>query len=905
MRTSGVRFGILAVWVLAISACSGPWGAAVKPQSPDALAAAAPIGRLSDAARPDAYRVALDIDPREAGFSGRVEIDTRFKAPADGVWLHSDDINVKAVKVKVRGKEFDATWTDVLPTGVAWVQFPKTLKAKQATLIIDYDAQFDVTLSGLFKVDENGDAYALAKSESIQARRFLPSFDEPGLKAPFKFSMTIPDGMHAIHNTPEVSRAPAREGFVTVDFKETRPLSTYLLSVAVGNFDKVDYAAIPPNALRAEPIPLTGYARRGKGKELEFALSLTPAYVLALEEAFQQPYPYEKLDIVAAPQWPSGATELAGAITYREGRILRNEATGSAQILALKQIHVHELAHMWFGNLVTPPWWDDLWLKESFATWSEPMLLSIVEPEAGHDVEAVIEGLKAMSLDRLAAVRPVSGPIARNEDIRNAYDAITYQKGMAVIRMVDTYFGAEKFRPALGRYVAEFADGEADSADFFGVIGKVTNEPRIENVFRSFVTQQGLPLIEATVSCTPNGVDVGLKQSRFKPLGSPIQNETLWTVPVCVSAYAKGETRDQCTLLDRKEGGVAFEGMACPDYVMPNKQGAGYFRFGLEAEQWRKMLNGVTNLPTAEALVTLDSAKAAFETGKLDGETYVNLLVRASGHTDRRVASAVMKIVREFPQPPASRAAAQDEAWFKANALMPMMMKAHGQSGLPFDELTAFHALEAKTTEQRRVREDLFQRLKAYMAGASGEFEPLTSDLYVPALTIALERGGTGIVGAILDSEAARDDSSFSAAVGSALSRVKDPAQQAMVRDLVAKGTLGGQATIVLAQGQMETDTGREAMWAMLKADFPAYLEKLPAQSRRGAPRLAQGFCDPARAGEVKALFETHGALAEGHQQALAETLESLSVCAATRTQARAELDEGLAALVRKSIQLE
>jgi aminopeptidase N len=178
MRTSGVRFALMAIWVFAVSACSGPWGAAVKPQSAEALAAAAPVGRMSDAARPQAYRVALDIDPRAAGFSGRVEIDTRFQAPADGVWLHSDDITVKSVKLKVRGKETEAIWRDVLPTGVAWVQFPKRLNAKQATLIIDYDAKFDANLSGLFKVDENGDAYALAKSESIQARRFLPSFDE-------------------------------------------------------------------------------------------------------------------------------------------------------------------------------------------------------------------------------------------------------------------------------------------------------------------------------------------------------------------------------------------------------------------------------------------------------------------------------------------------------------------------------------------------------------------------------------------------------------------------------------------------------------------------------------------------------------------------------------------------------
>ena len=203
------------------------------------------------------------------------------------------------------------------------------------------------------------------------------------------------------------------------------------------------------------------------------------------------------------------------------------------------RIHTHEIAHMWFGNLVTPPWWDDLWLKEAFATWGTPFSLTLFEPEADHELDAIRSGLAAMRLDSLAAVRAVREPIDRNEDIRNAYDSITYSKGMAVIRMMDSYFGAGTFRPALGQYIALYEDGIADSPAFFDVIGKISGEPRLTEAFRSFVEQKGVPRIDVTnvtretealaVSCAP----VSLRSARVTDrwptaVDDPGMCESLW-----------------------------------------------------------------------------------------------------------------------------------------------------------------------------------------------------------------------------------------------------------------------------------------------------------------------------------------------------------------------------------------
>ena len=352
---------------------------------------AAPRGPLPGGVRPTAYEMDLTIDPRKERFGGTVTIDLEFDKPADGVWLHGQGLEIRDVRVTSELLEDEsATWRDVLNSGVAWINFPRRVSSGSAEVSIRYTAPFDANLAGLFKVEEQGNAYALAKSESIQARRFMPGFDEPRFKAPFDITLTVPEDAMAISNTPvERVETLEEEGLTRVVFETTRPLPTYLLSLGVGPFDEVEGPALSPNEVRATPVPLTGYTRQGKGSEISYALMMTEPMVSFFERQLGVPYPYEKLDIIAAPQWPSGATELAAAITYRESRILYGANSGPAARRSLLNIHSHELAHMWFGDLVTPPWWDDLWLKEGFASWATGIVLADMEPEGGYELDAI------------------------------------------------------------------------------------------------------------------------------------------------------------------------------------------------------------------------------------------------------------------------------------------------------------------------------------------------------------------------------------------------------------------------------------------------------------------------------------------------------------------------------------
>ncbi|MEZ5954427.1 MAG: M1 family aminopeptidase [Hyphomonas sp.] len=888
MRYLAAALTLLMALPLAACAPDSAFGPAVREVSPQQLQAAAPAGRLSGVAQPVAYRAELTIDPRQPRFSGHVEIDINLETSAPGLWMHGDDLNVTSVAVTAGGETREASWTEVDPTGVVWVGFPNRVHAGGITLTIDYDTAFDVNLAGLFRVEEQGEAYALAKSESIQARRFLPSFDEPGFKAPFDMTFIVPAGMVAIGNTPISRREPAGSAYERVTFLRTRPLSTYLLSVAVGNFERVDAGIIPPNEWRDWPVPLTGYTRQGKGEDLTTALFITPAMVEFFETSLRQPYPYDKLDIVAAPQWPSGATELAAAITYRESRILANSKSGAQFLRSLKGIHAHELSHMWFGDLVTPPWWNDLWLKEGFASWAEPAVLSYLEPDGGHEVMAVADAIAAMRLDSLASARTMNEPVDRNADIRNAYDSITYNKGLAVLNMVDQWFGPEVFRPALGDYVAAYADKAADSADFFKVIGEVTHNPDLGKSLSSFVTQSGVPLLEANLQCAESGAKVSLKQSRYRPLGSSIDPARSWIIPVCISWREGDNTGRTCSLMSSERAVVALDGSFCPDVYHPNAGGTGYYRFALGDEGWARMIRALPHLDASEALTAIDSGLAAFSAGNLDAATLRKLLAAGAQHDSAVVAGAVIDAYSGLM----GRLDGVAAATLRADALaMSDLLRARVSGEMKNAELEAtLDAFDATVLKREEIRARLGREMRALLADPSSDVD-LSGDLYAAALSVVLEEGGMSAYDRVLAAYTSIDDPAFGQAVAAALGSVKDPDQAARTRALIASAELGPRETFTLAGGQMANAETRDAMWAALSENFPAFLKAIPTQWQRTTPRLAARFCDEDGLDRLNALFAEYGSLAEGHERALAETREAITLCMAQRDATQADLE--------------
>ena len=892
MRLFAVPLAI--IFGLTLAAC----GPTPQPKPPELseLYERAPRGPLPEGVRPTRYEVDLAIDPRLERFGGTVSIDLDLDRAASGIWIHGQGLEIRNVWVSGRNFEREeGSWRDVLSSGVAWLGFPRRLSPGPARVEIEYATQFDRNLSGLFRVEEQGRAYALAKSESIQARRFMPGFDEPKFKAPFDISITVNPEDIAISNTPIAKTEELEDGRLRQSFKRTRPLPTYLLSLAVGSFEKVDAPALAPNDVREVSIPLTGYTRAGKGKDLSYALLMTEPMVRFFEGALGIPYPYEKLDIIAAPQWPSGATELAAAITYRESRILYGASSGPSARRSLLGIHAHEIAHMWFGDLVTPPWWDDLWLKEGFASWAEGVVLSELEPNGGYEIDAIADAVRAMGLDSLQSARAVREPITLDTDIRNAYDSITYNKGLSVIGMVDSYFGPDVFRPALGRYIKRFEDGVADSAGFFEVIGQETGEPDLTKAFRSFVEQSGMPVIEARLTCEEGRAPrVALSQRRYKPLGSPIDPNRQWTIPFCLTAAGSDGSARYCQMIDTRAASLSLDDMdACPAWIMPNADGKGYWRFDLQEPQWATLAVNFPMLGAGEALTAVDSAVASFDAGAISLSSLMAVLEAGARRPERQVVDEAMSGFRSLTgliEPDADARAgfeAEVQRVFRPR-LESVLDSASENDRILRQRIESFLARHGNDPALRAVYAN---SARNYVGLPSdGDSRALTSDDFSTALAIAMEDGGLEFYEALLRSLKTVDDPTFEAAAAYAIGQNDDPALVGEITRLALSGELGTRENYTIIEGQMDHAETRADTWNWLQINFPEFLEVIPGQRPRSTPRLASQLCTPESKRQLISLFELHGELAPGYERALSETLERMDLCIALQAEKAAEV---------------
>jgi alanyl aminopeptidase len=398
----------------------------------------APVAQLGNATTPVGYRLELTIDPAQDRFSGRTEIDIKLSQAAQHVWLHGQNLSIETSSVRQGDKVIPATWEQVLPSGVSKLALSEPLVTGTATISISYSAAFDRSSNALYTVQRGQYRYAATQLQPIAARQIFPSFDEPRFKVPFDITILARPDDVVVTTTPETSAR--REGkMMRHEFKRTPPLPTYLLAFVVGPYDLVEADPIPPNSVRDRPLPLRGLTAKGQGAQIEYALANTAGILEILEDYFGIPYPYDKLDLIATPAGFGGAMENVGAIIYDEYLLLLEEDSSINQRRAFVSVHAHELAHMWFGNLVTPDWWTDIWLNESFATWISYKVSSAYWPEGEFDRSVQKGALGAMNNDSLAAARMVREEVLHNDAIMKSFDGITYQKGGGVLGMIERY----------------------------------------------------------------------------------------------------------------------------------------------------------------------------------------------------------------------------------------------------------------------------------------------------------------------------------------------------------------------------------------------------------------------------------------------------------------------------------
>ena len=544
--------------------------------TPSLAQEALPIGQVPDTARPTAYRLDLDIDPSRERFSGQAAIDIELRTPSRSLYMHGRDLVVSRIAARAGGRDVAATWTQVNPLGLARVDFAETVSGA-VTLTISYDAAFSSTDDGLYRSEVGGDHYAWTQMEPIEARSVFPSFDEPRFKTPF----SVTD-----HHARRLARGHQRRrrrhervgGRVRHRFATTAAIPTYLTALAVGPFDVLE-GTIPPNSVRSTPLPQRVIATRGNLERMRYALAETPRIVALLEDYFGIPYPYAKLDQIASPLM-GGAMENVGAIIYGDTILLLADDAPVRQRQLFGMVVAHEIAHQWFGNMVTPAWWEDTWLKESFANWMGYRIGSQWRPELNIQVGSIDEALAAMNTDALRVGRPIRQPITDSGAIDASFDAITYGKGGQVVDMIEAYLGRETFQRGVQLHLRRFAQSGTATADqFFESMGQAAGDPRVVRAMQGFVNQQGLPVI----TFRRDGSRLVASQARYAPLGAEGVPATQWVVPMCV----RRADQRACTLLDRPSAPVTLAGSG---WYMPNAGGHGYYRFDLPSADWDALI---------------------------------------------------------------------------------------------------------------------------------------------------------------------------------------------------------------------------------------------------------------------------------------------------------------------------
>jgi alanyl aminopeptidase len=872
--------------LLATAACAAdPLPPPRPPTAPPPSAAPAPPPppalRLPRTAAPTRYAATLTLVPSQKGFEGSVDIDLTFAEPTSFLWLNATEITVSEAHLEIAGRSVAAR---AVPGGEDFVgfSFAETVPAGAAKLHVAYRGELsDKDDRGIFKENEEGADYLFSQFENIEARRAFPCFDEPSFKVPWQLTLRVPEGDAAFSNTPAVSES--REGGMkVVRFAETKPLPSYLVAFAVGPFEVVDAGKAGKKG-----TPLRVIAPRGRTARAKYAARVSGDLLAKLEDYFGIPYPYEKLDLVAVPQLVSfAAMENAGLITFAEPILL---ATPEEDTIAHQRYYAvtaaHEMGHQWFGDLATMAWWDDIWLNEAFATWIEEKVLTAYKPEWRWDLMRSRSTSRAMHGDSLVSARRMRQAIGSKDDIQNAFDEITYQKGAAVIGMFETFAGPDAFRRGIARYLKEHAHGNATSADFLAAVGAETNA-QLAPAFSTFLDQPGVPLVRAELGCAAGkkgDARVKLSQKRYLPSGTPGAADQAWQIPVCIRWGAGKADGKTCTLLAEREATVSLAGApSCPDWVMLNAADAGYYHGGYTAPAVAALLDrGFPKLTEAERLSVVRDLGALMASGDLAlADVFARLpaLVKDPSPEVLEGALGLVETIRDPMVPAALRPAF---ARFMAKTFGP---RAHAVGWLPKagedDRVRLIRpqllALVADRGDDAKLIAEATDLARRWIDGASG----VPDEVVDAALVVAATRGDKKLYDALHAAVRKATDDARRRRLAHAMASFRDPAIVRESLELATTEELDPRLSVELL---WQDPHMIDAVLEFFDKRYAAAVARVPGEVRAELPYMFLGACDDARRARIDALLAPRVAQLTGGPRNLAKVLERVALCSTQR----------------------
>lgn len=861
MARSLLRLPLLAATALLLTSLTSP-------------AAFAAVLRLGDDVVPTSEAIDLEIDADQPDFRGSVTIVIEARKAVDRFRFHARELELQ--KLVLQGPEgtlptrFAAGEQDTVEVTVL-TEYPLA-PGKQYTLQIDFAGQLNTQGLSLYRMVQDGKGYTFTQFEDIEARGAFPCWDEPGFKIPYQLTLTVPAAHTALTNTP-VAEETVENGKKRVVFARTPPLPSYLLAIATGPFEHVEIPGMS--------IPGRIYTVAGQSAGTGLAVAATPPILAALEQWFDRPYPYAKLDLIAIPEYWFGAMENPGLITFSESLLVIDPATATTQQRRSQAaVIAHELAHIWFGDLVTMAWWDDLWLNESFADWMGDKITHQVFPVFNLDIDMAQDAQRVMVGDARASTNPVRIPIeSMGTLLQNA--GLAYSKGKTVLGMFEQWLGREAFRRGVLAYLDKHAWGNARAADLWQALDKASRQP-VAAAMATFIEQPGVPRVDVVPS--PDG-RVTLSQARFANAGASLEPMT-WQIPVSLRWPAGGSSRTRTVLLG-KEPVTLVLGDAPPAWLLPQADGRGYYRWTLPAADLETLVSAATEaLDPRERVAVIGNLRALLDSGLVDGGHYLALLGAFASETEPQVVSALVSAIGAVEDALVPPELAGAFGAYLRRTLGPSLDR-YGMAKQPGENETVALVRPrligwlGDEGDDPRVEAEVAELAEAFLADPA----KVDRSLAGTAMRLAAHDGDAKLFETVRERfESAKDPSLRSIYLGS-LGAFRDPALRQRALAYVLDGPLRPDDLFTIPATIIDDEAGADLVLGWLIANYDQVAGRLPPMFRVFLPSFGSG-CSRERWQKAETFFADPARQVDGMELQLRRTEESVETCVALRQRA-------------------
>jgi puromycin-sensitive aminopeptidase len=807
--------------------------------------------RLPRAVVPRRYELRMEPDLEAATFRGHEAVAVEVVEATRLVVLNVAELEVDEAWVEVAGARVEAE--HAISGERLTLTLGSELEPGDAVVHVGFRGVLNDKLKGFYRstfVDGDGVERVIGTTqmEPADARLAFPCWDEPDLKAVFAVTLVVAEGLLAISNAAEAHRTTTADGRVAVTFADTIPMSTYLVAFVVGPLEATEAVDVDGTPLRVVHVP-------GKAHLTPYALEIGAFCLRWFSSYYDIPYPGDKCDLIALPDFAAGAMENLGAITFREALLLVDpEAVTQSELTRVADVVAHELAHMWFGDLVTMKWWNGLWLNEAFATFMELASVDDFRPDWQRWSSFTTERAAAFAVDALESTRPIEFPVVSPEDAEGMFDVLTYQKGASVLRMLEQYLGTDRFRAGIRLYLSARAYGNAETTDLWDAIEDATGDP-VRRIMDSWIFQGGYPLIGVAA----DGDEVTLTQRRFRFSASEEATKgddadpASWSVPIVVQA---GGAEPAKVLLEGPSTTVTLPGAG--EHLVVNAGGHGFYRVSYAPALLAALRSRVGDLAPIERALLVEDTWASVLAGTTSATSLLDLASGFADETDPTVwavlAGALGGIDRILDGPPRERfqafvrtlvgPALERLGWEPASGEDDLTRQARGTV------LTTLGIMGADRGVQARARE--------------------VHDAYV-ADPAAVDPNVAGAVVSITASAGTEDDHA------AFLERFRSsPSPQESLRYLYAlagfrQGDLAARTLAMTVNGDVRTQNApfllllllgnrevNEQAWEFVKGEWETILERFPDNT---ISRLLGGITalnTPELAADVAAFVEAH-----------------------------------------------